>query len=855
MFKIVLLFIFFYTSSIACGGGFWPEDYQFRFLHKRNFEFANITGDLTSSRVYNDLIYDYNDEIKKQNIKEWKAQFGEAFSTKQIEKFIYKNKELSKIKNEEIRDYIDFLEYQKPYISSDRWYYQKFGYKGVKLDMSKLPVVIDEALKRVENVNSRYLKLRYFFIALRLSHYNNLDNTINIYNKYKYLLKNSNSIVKEWIQGLYAGMLIKKGEVVKGVYEFTKLFGEDKYNWHLAYYNFKYIKTDKQWNKLLSMAKNKEEKIKFYTIRALNVKANVLEELKNITKIDKNSKFFDLLLFRTLLNSQEFFDIPMPYYYDSKVVKNYEPFISYLKSIKRDDMYMVDLALAYFNFYQKNIDVSKKYLNKAYKEVSGDDIHELNALKYIIYLNNLTKIDEKTENEIGTKLEKLMLQPCNKNSIHKYTFYKIKDIYKKQNNELKYYLSKNINYINVNGINLEKYNELKALENKQNKTKLEKYMINHTLKSEYVRRELKLAYTNILMNNLMFDEVLKRVKKSTKKEDKLEFNIFNNYIVGNNRVHSEKKYTFYETVKKLIDIQNSLKKNPNSTMDNYLYATALYNLSYWGNSNILTTKYRSNYYFKEKDNELKKINLSIKHFKKALQSAKNKDFRAKILYMLAKSELALYDINNSKVVNYDSTKGYETKRAYSWNSSNTYENYIIKGYGKFFDDLKNKYQDTNYYKELLKECGYLNYYYDTVEDIKRVNTQIKNSSNKIELLKSIESDTKLKRKSDLNRYNQIYFYNLFKNIKLSKSNVTYYNNIAYYLNKKRKNDEAIYILEKIVNKYPNRVVALYNLGDVYYDIYDMDMARKYYKKYVALMKKLKKENNIPKKVLSRVQSW
>ncbi|RXJ83863.1 hypothetical protein [Arcobacter sp. CECT 8985] len=735
MLKILLFFILFYTSSIACGGGFWPEDYQFRFLHKRNFEFANITGDLTSSRVYNDLIYDYNDEIKKQNIKEWRAQFGNSYSEKEIEDIIYKNKELSKIKNQQIRDYIDFLEYQKPYISSNRWYYQKFGYKGVKLDMSKLPVVIEEALKRVENVNSRYLKLRYFFLALRLAHYNNLDNTIDIYNKYKYLLKNSHSIAKEWIQGLYAGILIKKGEVVKGVYEFTKLFGEDKYNWHLAYYNFKYIKTDEQWNKFLSMAKNKEDTIKFYTIRALNIKANVLEELKNITKVDKNSKFFDLLLFRTLLNSQDFFDIPMPFYYDSKVVKNYEPFISYLKSIKRDDMYMVDLALAYFNFYQNNLDVSKKYLNKAYKEVSGDDIHELNALKYIIYLNRLTKIDKKTENEIGTKLEKLMLQPCNKNSLHKYTFYKIKDIYKKQNDELKYFLSKNIDYTNVNAINLKKYNELKALENKKNKTNLEEYMINYLMKNKFLKKQLKLAYINILMNNLQFDEVLKRIEKN-KKQKKLDFNIFNNYIVGNNRVKSKKKYTYYETIKKLIDIKSNLQKNPNSTIDNYLYATALYNLSYWGNSNILTTIFRSNYYFKEKKNELKKINLSINHFKKALETVKNKEFKAKILYALAKSELTLYDINNAKVIDTDK-KDYEkiktnfiyrkyiineyanflgNIKAYKISKTNfSYEKYIENGYGKFLDELKDKYSDTSYYKQLLKECGFITYYFDTVD--------------------------------------------------------------------------------------------------------------------------------------------
>ncbi|PHO16792.1 hypothetical protein CPU12_13825, partial [Malaciobacter molluscorum LMG 25693] len=170
------------------------------------------------------------------------------YSEKEIEDIIYKNKELSKIKNEEIRDYIDFLEYQKPYISSWKSYYSRFGYKGKKIDLSKVPSMVNEALLEVDKVKNNYLKLRYFFIALRLSHYNNLDNTLQIYEKYKYLLKNSNSIVKEWIQGLYAGMLIKKGEVVKGVYEFTKLFGEDKYNWHLAYYNFKYIKTDEQWN-------------------------------------------------------------------------------------------------------------------------------------------------------------------------------------------------------------------------------------------------------------------------------------------------------------------------------------------------------------------------------------------------------------------------------------------------------------------------------------------------------------------------------------------------------------------------------------------------------------------------------
>ncbi|RXJ84558.1 tetratricopeptide repeat protein, partial [Arcobacter sp. CECT 8985] len=359
---------------------------------------------------------------------------------------------------------------------------------------------------------------------------------------------------------------------------------------------------------------------------------------------------------------------------------------------------------------------------------------------------------------------------------------------------------------------------------------------------------------NILMNNLDFKKVLKNIKKSKKNSVKLEFNIFNNFIYGNNRIKSKKKYTYYETIKKLVDIENNLQKNPNSTMDNYLYATALYNLSYWGNSNILTTSYRSTYYFKEKANELKKINLSIKHFKKALKTAKNKEFKAKIIYMLAKSELALYDINSAKTVNYDFTKGYALKRAFYWDHQKVYNNFIVKGYGEYFNKLKQKYSDTSYYKQLLKECGNLNYYYKTSNTLDKLNKNIKNHKNKIALLKDIENDVKNKKTKELKEYNQLYIYTLLKDIPLTKKTLAYYNNIAYYLIMKRKNYEAIYLLEKIINKYPKRVVALYNLGDAYYSNYNYDKAREYYKKYIELMKKLNKENKIPKKVLLRVQS-
>jgi hypothetical protein len=86
---------------------------------------------------------------------------------------------------------------------------------------------------------------------------------------------------------------------------------------------------------------------------------------------------------------------------------------------------------------------------------------------------------------------------------------------------------------------------------------------------------------------------------------------------------------------------------------------------------------------------------------------------------------------------------------------------------------------------------------------------------------------------------------------LSKKTVTYYNNIAYYLDKKEKEDLAIFLLEKIIKKFPTRVVAYLNLGDAYYKTED-NRFKKMYKRYIELMKKKEKYNKIPKRVFKRL---
>lgn len=89
---------------------------------------------------------------------------------------------------------------------------------------------------------------------------------------------------------------------------------------------------------------------------------------------------------------------------------------------------------------------------------------------------------------------------------------------------------------------------------------------------------------------------------------------------------------------------------------------------------------------------------------------------------------------------------------------------------------------------------------------------------------------------------------------IDKKNLVKLNNIAYYLQKVNANKEAIFLLEKILKKYPNRTVAHYNLADAYWALGEKKKAIASYTTYIEQMKEKGKEKRIPQVVRDRVSS-
>lgn len=691
MFLKVLLFAIFINSSLfSCG--FWidPQEKEFVFVENRDYFFLNYS-DLNHPADYNSLIYNYDTINKLANLAQWQEDLKNQYSIEELEEFIYKRKNLEKIKDSELLEYIRFVEKQENCVVSDYYNYR------TPSNNCNIDTLIPEALTNLNNSNSEYLKLRYFYLALRLAHYN-FKEPLKIYEKYKYLLKNDKeTVLKDWIQALYAGALVKNEKTIEGVYEFSKLLDKKVINSHLSFYNFKYIKSDEQFNALLKLAKNNEEKTKFYLLRSLDSSSNSLEELKNIYNIDKNSQWFDLLLFRELLTSQLFFNQNVETQFEFP-----KGYVEFLKTIKKDNMYMVDLSLAYFSIYEKGFEQAIKSTQKLLNEYPNS--HEVQTLNYILYLNKLEKIDIKTENEIYEKMQELTKDEHFSTSIHDYTFRVILNkLYEKQNDKLNAFLALNINYLDFGEFDLELIQKFETFMNEKPNSKIKehfqtKFKNRIEESKKYIENSFETAKTKALINNLKFKEALET--KNPILDEKIEFNPFNSFIKGNNRKGSNNSMTIKDFLEKTISIKKELEKNPKSAMDNYLLANALYNLSYFGSVDRVTVIYRHSYSIQSKDLQNEKLNLALKHYNIALENTKDKEFKAKIIYSISKTKLALFDLNlEENYFNKYTTYNNE------WNYGQIYSGFIKSSGAKYFDTLQKDFSDTKYYKELLKECG------------------------------------------------------------------------------------------------------------------------------------------------------
>ncbi|MBP2615890.1 tetratricopeptide repeat protein [Chryseobacterium jejuense] len=95
---------------------------------------------------------------------------------------------------------------------------------------------------------------------------------------------------------------------------------------------------------------------------------------------------------------------------------------------------------------------------------------------------------------------------------------------------------------------------------------------------------------------------------------------------------------------------------------------------------------------------------------------------------------------------------------------------------------------------------------------------------------------------------------LLKQYPLNKKTVNDYNNIAYYQEQNKNYNNSIFILNRILSQYPNRVVAWLNYADSKWGLNNKQESKEAYTKYYNLMSSQSKDmSKVPQRVKDRMK--
>lgn len=155
------------------------------------------------------------------------------------------------------------------------------------------------------------------------------------------------------------------------------------------------------------------------------------------------------------------------------------------------------------------------------------------------------------------------------------------------------------------------------------------------------------------------------------------------------------KYSQLDFLKKVKEMKDKINAGEDVYNNALLIGNAFYNASYFGNArkfyyNKIINEY-GNKISKEHEQMLYGMKNVKKYYEIAQKAAETKDQKAKIAYMFAKVERNDF---------YSSEYYIPNEYFYPFGS------YVSFKKWKGFEELKNNYSDTQYYQEVINECGY-----------------------------------------------------------------------------------------------------------------------------------------------------
>lgn len=763
IFSILLISLGCFFSPVktlnGCGPGMSYPEGDFHFLIDQ--EMVSYDGYEPFLLYYYDSFYPFKEDSTKtgqgRNISEWSEYFQGKVSYESIRKFVYDyphadlrgivnhiekgqvstaSKDLlaffKESKDTEAVNYFLFVRDLQPFVSpTDQW-------EGCAYEESSTAGILAKGEALLKKTKSDFIKVRIAYQLARLAHYTGqFQKCIDYYDRH-IQTSPSKSMIRYMALGHKAGSLKALDNMAEAAYFFSLVVANSpekrKEAENSIYFSGEYFEG------ALAMCKNNQEKVKLYFLNALEYSEDRMKPLRIIYSLQPDSRELDLLVMREIKKQEaQFTESDFYYFAEGKgpVADDAENTLKKFILKGAEEGKVKSPALWYFmagyiDFLNKEFEVASALFNKALSEKSATAPikNQIKIVTHIISLNQKETIDPAYEKELLAQFQ--WLDYLGKQNPEKYpenSFLKAKKYilsllhtkYAAQDEKMKSHLAQNMvsTYNLYEHVNEDLVDAFITFMKKENKTPMEAYLgkgLSFQIEQLYEMKGM------LALRRASFQEAIDYFKKRGNSSSPEVFSYSDPFAFSiNNCIECSSEddvtYTRLSFAQKMLEYENLAKSDPKKAAYYYfMIGNGLFNSTYYGSSWNLLDYYRPFSYggnsadpmYSTRDESGKPIkgqidslysvlrknqypnvhydcSKAMEYFQKSMELASDKELGAKACYMAAKCE-----------------------------ESNRYQGIanLEEGLGmhKYYRILKDKYADTQYYSEVIKECKYFKNY-------------------------------------------------------------------------------------------------------------------------------------------------
>ena len=591
------------------------------------------------------------------------------------------------------------------------------------MDSSMMYVLMKQGRDLFRETSSPFLKLRYLYQVIRLAHYaKDYPAVLRAYDEMVPKMDKVNSIINYWVMGHRAGALLKLGRRVEAAYLYSIIFCYCPSKREQAFRSFD-IRTESEWRQCLNMCRTDRERATLYAIRASGPETRALDDMVEMYRIYPGSEELELLLIRETQKVEKVLlgkDFRRPKY-PLSVREKSGKYLLELRAFVHDcadegrvrtpalwratEGYQTLLAGDYYN--------ARKILDVA-RSVAKDDLlkRQIGIFDLAAKIAGLTSAG--MESDTTMRAIRSSEAYASDEDFDDYFHERVGALYKKANSPgVAFLCDYSLGDLVLNP-NLQTIEELIALCRKPDKTDFERELITKsgtkTLENDLLDLKGTLLFSQYQLEAAA--DAFRQISATDRKNQFQTYNPFTDKINDCVSCHPLDTISLdkLELVQKILDLEYQAKANIYDPAPFYYQiGLAYYNMTYFGNSYKAMDFFRSgatwskmnqggNVFPKQGKGLGNRENIDctvpLRYFELARQLTRDPELAAKAAFMGAKCEQNIFF----------------TSKENRYVVGSKLAPYVPPEYRQYYGYLRTYYANTNYYKQVVRECKYFRYY-------------------------------------------------------------------------------------------------------------------------------------------------